>query len=108
MAENRTFLLGIDMRCISQAHLRQYPLFNEIIDRCYVLQSLVDTLGVVKDEVVGKFLVKECFVVNEVKVVIDELLLEGSIEALNIGIDLGTARIGEQMDNPISLQCSIE
>jgi len=88
--------------------LRQYPLFNEIIDRCLVLESLVDTLGVVKDEIVSKLLVKESFVTDEVKVVIDELLLESSIVALNIGINLRTARIGEQMGDSISLQCGIE
>jgi hypothetical protein len=73
--------------------LRQYPLFNEIINRCLIRQPLVDALGVVKDEVVGKLLVKECFVVNEIKVVIHELLLEGTVVTLDIGIDLGIARI---------------
>ena len=38
----------------------------------------MDTLGVVKDEIVSKLLVKESFVTDEVKVVIDELLLESS------------------------------
>lgn len=68
----------------------------------------MDTLGVVKDEIVSKLLVKESFVTDEVKVVIDELLLESSIVALNIGINLRTARIGEQMGDSISLQCGIE
>jgi len=88
--------------------LRQYPLFNEIIDRCFVIEPLVDTLGVVKDKVVGKLLVKPFLIMDQIKVVIDKLLLEGSIVALNIGIDLRTARIGKQMYNPISLQCGIE
>jgi len=43
--------------------------------------------------------------VKKVKVVIDELLLEGPIIEFHIGVDLETARIGKQMDNPISLQC---
>jgi hypothetical protein len=54
----------------------------------------VDTLGVVKDEIVGKLLVKQFLVMDQNKVVIDKLLLEGSIVALNISIDLRTARIG--------------
>lgn len=67
----------------------------------------MDTLGVVKDEIVGKLLVKQFLVMDQIKVVIDKLLLEGSIVALNIGIDLRTARIGEQMNNPISPEGNI-
>jgi len=44
----------------------------------------VDTLGVVKDKLVGKLLVKQFLVMDQIKVVIDKLLLEGSIVALNI------------------------
>jgi hypothetical protein len=88
--------------------LRQYPLFNEIIDRCLVLEPLVDTLGVAEDQVVGKLLVKQFLVVDQIKVVINKLLLQSSIVALDIGINLRTARRGEQMNNPISLQCGIE
>jgi hypothetical protein len=88
--------------------LRQYPLFNEIIDRCLVLRALEDTLGVIKDEVVGKLLVKQFLVMDQIKVVIAELLLESSIVVLNIGVDLRTARTGEQMGDSISLQYGIE
>ncbi len=84
------------------------PPFNVIIDRCLVLEPLLDSLGIVKDKVVSKLLVEEFFVMDEVKVVIDELLLESSIVAFNIGIDLRTARIGKQMGNSISFQCGIE
>ena len=100
--------MNTSTECIRQALLRQYPLFNEIIDGCLVLEPLVDTLCVVKDKVVGKLLVKQFLVMDQIKVVIDKLLLEGSIVALNIGIDLRTVRIGKQMNNPISLQCGIE
>jgi hypothetical protein len=39
---------------------------------------------------------------DKVRVVINELLLESSIVALNVGINLRAARIGEEMGNPIS------
>ena len=93
---------------IGQAPLRQYPLFNKIIDRCLVLKLLVDTLGVVKDKVVGKLLVQQFLVMDQIKRVIDKLLLEGWIVALNTGIDLRTARIGKQVGDSISVQCGIE
>ena len=68
----------------------------------------MDTLGVVKDKVVGKLLVKQFLVMDQIKVVIAELLLESSIVVLNIGVDLRTARTGEQMGDSISLQYGIE
>ena len=70
----------------------------------------MDTLGVVavKDKIVVKLLVKQFLVMDQIKVVIDKLLPESSIVALNIGIDLRTARIGEQMGDSISFQCGIE
>jgi len=94
--------------CIGQAPLRQYPLFDEIIDWCLVLESLVDALGVVKDEVIDKLAVKQFLVMDNVKVVIDKLLLQSSIVTLNVGINLRTVRIGKQMGDSISLQYGIE
>ena len=88
--------------------MRQYPLFDEIIDWCLVLESLVDALGVVKDEVIDKLAVKQLLVMDNVKVVIDKLLLQSSIVTLNVGINLRTVRIGKQMGNSISLQYGIE
>ena len=88
--------------------MRQYPLFNKIIDRCLVLKLLVDTLGVVKDKVVGKLLVQQFLVMDQIKRVIDKLLLEGWIVALNTGIDLRAARTGKQVGDSISVQCGIE
>ena len=88
--------------------MRQYPLFNEIIDRCLVLKALVDTLSVAKDKVVGKVLEKQFPVTDQIKVVIADLLLESSIVVPNIGVDLRTARIGEHMGDSISLQYGIQ
>ena len=94
--------------CISQAHLRQYPLLNEIVDGCFILQALMNPFSVVKDEIVCKLLVEEWFVVDQIEVIIDELLLDGPVVALNIGIDLETPRIGEEVGNAIALQSRIK
>jgi len=42
----------------------------------------VNTLGVVTDKVVGRLFGEQFFVMDQIKVVIDELLLESSIVAL--------------------------
>jgi len=68
----------------------------------------VDTLGVMKDKVVGKLLVKQFLVTDQLKVVIPELLLESSIVVLNIDVDLRIVRIPQQMGDSISLQYGIE
>ena len=68
----------------------------------------MNSLGVEKDEVVCKLLAEKWFVVNEVKVVINELLLEGSVVPLDIGVNLGTPGIGKEVNNPITLQGSIK
>jgi len=68
----------------------------------------VDTLGVMKDKVVGKLLVKQFLVMDQLKVVIPELLLESSIVVLNMSVDLRTARVGEQMGDSTSFQHGFE
>ena len=57
----------------------------------------MNSLGVEKDEVVRKLLVENWFVVNEIEVVINELLLEGSVVPLDIGVNLGTPGIGKEV-----------
>jgi len=51
------------------------------------------SLGVVEDEIIGKLLVEERFVMDNIQMIIYKLLLYGSIVSLNITIDFGTIRI---------------
>ena len=60
------------------------------------------SLGVVEDEIIGKLLVKERFVMDNIQMNIYKLLLYGSIVSLNITIDFGTIRIGKEMRDTIS------
>ena len=68
----------------------------------------MDTLCDIRDKVVGKILMKQFLVMDQIKVIIAELLLESSIVVLNIDVDLRIVRIPQQMGDSISLQYGIE
>ncbi len=68
----------------------------------------MNTLCIVKDQVIGKLSGEEFFIMDGIKMIIDELFLYGPVVSLNIGIDLGTAGIGEKMKYPFFFELEVE
>lgn len=61
----------------------------------------MDSFSVVKDKVACQLLVKEYFIMNDIKIVVNKLLLNCPVVSLNNSVDLRTARIREKMGNSI-------
>ena len=65
--------------------------------------------SVVGDEPLGEFLVEEFEVAEEqVFVVIDELLLDGAVEAFDVGVHLGAFGVGPEVGEAMLLQDLLE
>ena len=77
--------------------MRHPSFFNEIVDGGQFIEGLVNAFGKVKEHVVGKVLMDEGLIVDDVEVVIDKLLLDCSVVAFDDAVDLGTSGIDEQM-----------
>ncbi len=57
----------------------------------------MEAFCIVEDEIVGKFPAKEGFIMDRIKMIINELFLKGPVVAFSIRIDSGTAGIGEEV-----------
>jgi len=80
--------------CISQTHLRQYPLIDKILDgRHYIAESFMNSFGILEDKILGKFFIEELFIRKKMYMMANELLLDGSVVPFNVGIDLRTPGI---------------
>ena len=54
---------------------------------------MVDALGVVEEEPVHELLVEAREIEEEGVMVVDELILDGAVEALDVGVHLGCPRV---------------
>lgn len=66
------------------------------------------SLGVIKDQVVCQFPVEEGLVPQELQVVVDELLLDRAVIALDVGVDLGAVGVGKPLGDIFPLQLLLE
>ncbi len=64
--------------------------------------------SIIEDEIVGKLSVEEHLIIDGIEVVVNKLFLNRSIIPLNIGINLWTPGIGEEMEDLIFLQLFIK
>lgn len=69
---------------------------------------MVTAFCIVVDIPVGKFLGKKGMVVDSVLMVIDKLLLERPVVALDEGVNLGTPRVNEEVGNPVSFKLFVK
>ena len=60
-------------------------------------------LRIKEDKVIGKLLAKQLFIMDAIEMVVYELFLYGSVVSLNIGVNLWTSGIGEEMRDSILL-----
>lgn len=75
--------------CINQTHLPQYPLIDKILDgRLYIAESFMNSFGILEDKILGKFFIEELFIRKKMYMMVNELLLDGSVVPFNVGIDL--------------------
>jgi hypothetical protein len=59
----------------------------------------MNSFGVVENEILGKLFVKELFVRKRAPMIVNELLLDGSVVPFDIGIDLWAPGIGEGVED---------
>ncbi len=71
---------------------------DELYRRKPVLKSPMRSLGVVPDEPVNQLPVKEVNIEQKVGVIVDELVLKGSVESFQMRVLLGSFRVGVIMD----------
>ena len=77
--------------------MRHTSFFDEIVDRRHLIERFVNSLGEVEDHILCKTLMEKGFIMDNIQMVVDELLLDGPVIALNYAIDLGTSGIDKQM-----------
>ena len=66
------------------------------------------SLGVVEDQIVSQSFMEKRFVVDDVKMVIDELFLNGAVVAFDVGIDFRAMGIREEVRDAIGFQLVVE
>ena len=59
----------------------------------------MNSFGVVEDEILGKLPVKKLFIRKKAHMIVNELLLDGSVVPFDIGIDLWAPGIGEDVED---------
>jgi len=68
----------------------------------------MNSFGIIEDKIFGKFLVKELFIRKKTYMVVNELFLDGSVVPFNVGIDLRTPGIGEDVEDTVLLEVFME
>ena len=76
-----------------------YPFLDKVVNWGHLTKRLVNSLGIVEDQIFCQVEMKQWFVMNDVQVVVNELFLERSVVALNDAVNLGTSGITKQMRN---------
>ena len=77
--------------------MRHTPFLDKVVYWSHLPKRLVNSLGIVEDQIFCQVEVKQWFVMNDVQVVVNELFLERSVVALNDAVDFGTSGITKQM-----------
>ncbi len=57
----------------------------------------MDSFCKIKDHILSKALMKERLIMDDIQMVVNELLLDGSVIALYNAVDLGAPRVDKQM-----------
>ncbi|MDI6745480.1 MAG: hypothetical protein QMD07_08920 [Thermodesulfovibrionales bacterium] len=70
---------------------------DKVVYWSHLTKRLVNSLGIVEDQIFCQVEMKQWFVMNYVQVVVNELFLKRSVVALNDAVDFGTAGITKQM-----------
>ena len=79
--------------------MRHTPFLDKVVNWGHLTKRLVNSLGIVEDQIFCQVEMKQWFVMNDVQVVVNELFLERSVVALNDAVNLGTSGITKQMRN---------
>ena len=66
------------------------------------------SFGIVPDDIVGKFLLEDALVIDDIDDTIDTFFLERSVESLDDAIDPWTSGVGKLMANLLGLQIRME
>ena len=77
--------------------MRHASFFNEIVDWGHLIERLMNSFCKIEDNILSKVLMKERLIMDDVQMVVNELLLDGSVIALYNAIDLGAPRVDKQM-----------
>jgi hypothetical protein len=68
----------------------------------------MNSLGEIEDHIFGEMFMKQGFIMDDIQMVVDELLLERSVISLNNAVNLRASGIDKQMGNGSFLECFIE
>ena len=79
--------------------MRHTPFFDEIVDRSHLIERLMNSLGEIEEHILSEMLMKKGLIMDYIEVVVDKLLLDRSVIALNNAIDLRAPGIDKQMRN---------
>ena len=69
---------------------------------------MMRSLSVVKEQIVGQSFMEEGFVVDNVKVVIDELFLESAVVAFDEAVNFRAVGIGEEVRDFVSFELGVK
>ena len=94
--------------CMGCNHFRRSSLREEVIYGTFEAQCLMRSLGIVEDKVVNELFSEAGQVIDEVKVIVDELFLKGPVKSFNAAVDLWAAWVGEVVRYPLVLQIGIK
>ena len=70
--------------------MRHTPFFDEIINRCHLIERLMNSFGEVEDNIIGKKLMEKAFIMDYIQMVVDKFFLNRSVIPFNNAIDLRT------------------
>ena len=77
--------------------MRHTPFLDKVVYWSHLIERLMNSLGIVEDQIFCQVEMKQWFVMDDIQVVVNELFLERSVVALNDAVNLGTAGITKQM-----------
>ena len=89
-------------------HFRRSSLRDEVIDGAFEAECFVRSLGIVEDKVVNEPFSKSGQVIDEVKVIVDELFLQSPVKSFNTAVYLWAAWVSKEVGYAFVLEIGIK